>query len=98
MSNKKDLEILEKFKIAADLFKSNEANKNDKHSLKYLYLEWNFPHETIDMIYDYMGNSFDSTDEFLNILDGSDSIEEAWEFYKEKYDLPDQFPFNKTDE
>jgi hypothetical protein len=66
----------------------------DNTSLKYLYMEWNFPKETIDMIYYYFGNSFDETNTFLNILDGSESLENAWGRYTDDNDIAHElFPF-----
>jgi hypothetical protein len=81
---------IDAFKLLGETFKVQEDDK----SLKYLYMEWNFPHETINKIFKYFVNSFDDTNDFLNILDGCDSLEEAWSVYQQENDLfHEPFPF-----
>jgi len=72
---------IEGFGLVADAFRLNTENR-DKNPVEYLYMEWNFPTEIIDKYFEELGNSFDETNKFLNILDGADSEEEAIQMYE----------------
>jgi len=83
---------IESFKFAAEAFRLNDVIQ-DTNPLKYLCMEWNFPKEHIKNIFTRLGNSFDTTNEFLNIWDGSDTLMEAWDTYCDKYDIMEPYPF-----
>ena len=103
VKNRKDFEKLNDSNIKKYMLKvkdildlNNELNDNNKkYYIKYLYQEWNFPKETIDIIFKYFSYSFDTTYEFLEILDSENgSLEHAWDVFSNKYDIEHQpFPF-----
>lgn len=64
----------------------------DTNSVKYLYQEWDYPKEFIDMIFDEFGNSFDESNSFLNRLDGMDGnlnqkTRQSWESYCDENEI-----------
>jgi len=68
-------------------------NMHDSTFITYLYNTWSFPHDLIDKVFAYFENNVDATNEFLNIYDSTDDLEEAWEIFCEKYNSPDTYPF-----
>lgn len=80
------------FALVADAFRLNTEIR-DQNPLKYLYREWNYPKSFIKELFEYMCNSFDESNWFLNKLDGADNLLEAWNSYIEDMDVNDTFPF-----
>jgi len=79
------------FAFVAEAFRSNSEIR-DTNTVKYLYQEWNYPKDYIDLIFEEFGNSFDESNLFLNIVDGCDGnlnqkTKEAWELYCDEYDV-----------
>jgi hypothetical protein len=70
-----------------------ETGKKSPSALRQLCETWKFNKEFIEEIFLYFGNSYDETDYFLDLLDGSDNLEEAWEKYKDERDVIDECPF-----
>jgi len=60
-------------------------------------MEWSFPKEHIKIIFTYLSNNFDTTNEFLNIWDGSDSLSDAWNIFCDIYDCRDPYPFHEIE-
>jgi hypothetical protein len=85
------------FKLVGEAFGLN-IGMRDNSGLKYLYMEWSYPKEVIDEIYYTLGgNSYDDTNEFLNIWDGADTLREAWDTWCDLYDIPDDYPFQNIE-
>jgi hypothetical protein len=87
-----DSPIWESFAIAAECFRLN-IDIQDQNPLKYLCQEWNYPESFIKELFEIMGNSFDESNWFLNKLDGSDNLKEAWDVYSEENEIHTGFPF-----
>lgn len=74
-----------------ELFRENE--RKDEGMVKYLYNEWRFPKNIIDLVFHEFGESFDESHEFLILMDGSDGdtdqemMRNAWDSYVDEYDV-----------
>jgi hypothetical protein len=78
------------FALVAEVFRLND--KRDENSVKYLYQEWNYPKDYIDMIFDEFGNSFDESNLFLNRVNAcngnlNQKTKQAWESYCDEYEV-----------
>lgn len=50
----------------------------DLQKLDLIKLRWNFPHSIIDKVYINFNESFDDTDNFLDILDAHSNPKNKW--------------------
>ena len=79
------------FALVAEAFRSNTEIR-DTNPVIYLYQQWNYPKDYIDMIFEEFGNSFDESNSFLNKLDGYDGnlnkkTRDAWETFCDDNDI-----------
>jgi len=79
------------FSLAGDLFRMN-TEKRDTNPVKYLYQEWDYPKDFIDMVFEEFGNSFDESNSFLYLLNGCDGnlnekTKQAWEQFCDDNDI-----------
>lgn len=59
------------------------------YKLKCLREGWSFPKSVVDAVYYQFDESFDSSDEYLSLMDGLevDTPKEAWEDYCKNNDI-----------
>lgn len=57
---------------------AEEQEIRDKQKLKSLCERWTYPEEIITKVFIYFGESFDQTDEFLDIIDAYTDHNDPW--------------------
>jgi hypothetical protein len=83
-------DIAKSFLVVGECFRMND--QSDPGMVKYLYNEWSFPKNVIDIVFNEMGYSFDETQKFLIRMSGSDDtdqerMKESWDKYCDDNDI-----------
>lgn len=87
-----DANIAESFDVLSEII-ANKPNGKHDNRLKHLKCDWNFDTKIIEITFETFDKSFDLSDTFLNILDGSDTITEAWDVMVDEYNINSEYPF-----